>query len=139
MKKIINKTLCAILILCCIICISACVPNTDPWENAQYTEDTVLGTGANTAIVTVEVNEHIVTFTIHTDKTILGEALFENELITGEESEYGLYIKTVNGILADFNVNKRYWALYINGEYAMSGVDTTKITAGDSYSFKVEK
>ncbi len=139
MKKIINKTLCAILILCCIICISACGPDTDPWESAQYTEDTVFGTGANTAVVTVEVNENSVTFTIHTDKTILGEALFENELITGEESEYGLYIKTVNGILADFNVNKRYWALYINGEYAMTGVDSTTITPDTTYKLVYSK
>ena len=32
-----------------------------------------------------------------------------------------------------------YWALYINDEYAQSGVDTVEIKEGDSYSFKMEK
>ena len=139
MKKIINKTLCAILALCCILCISACGGNTDPWESAEYTEDTELGTGANTAIGTVEVNEHIVTFTVHTDKTILGEALLEHGLITGEDSEYGLYIKTVNGILADYDVDQSYWAVWINGEYAMSGIDSTEIVEGVAYKLVYTK
>ena len=32
-----------------------------------------------------------------------------------------------------------YWAFYVNGEYAVSGVDSTPIAEGESYSFKVEK
>lgn len=59
-------------------------------------------------------------------------------LIAGEESEYGLYVKTVNGITADYDKDGVYWAFYINGEYAQTGVDSTKIAEGESYSFKVE-
>ena len=69
----------------------------------------------------------------------MGEALQELELIDGEEGPYGLYVKTVNGITADFDKYKEYWAFYIDGEYAMSGVDKTEIEAGSTYSFKVEK
>ncbi len=78
-------------------------------------------------------------YEIHTDKTVVGDALLELELIAGEEGTYGLYVKTVDGIVADFNVNGTYWAFYINGEYAMTGVDATEITAGATYTFKVEK
>jgi len=78
-------------------------------------------------------------FEIHTDKTIVGDALQELGLIDGEESTYGLFIKSVNGIVADYDVDKTYWAFYINGEYAMSGVDTTEIEEGAAYSLKVEK
>ena len=78
-------------------------------------------------------------FEIHTDKTIVGEALTELELISGEKGDYGLYVKTVNGITADYDTDKTYWAFYINGEYASSGVDTTEIKEGDSYSFRIEK
>ena len=78
-------------------------------------------------------------FEIHTYKETVGEELLELNLIAGEESEYGLYVKTVNGITADYNTDGVYWAFYVNGEYATSGVDTTPVTAGDSYSFKVEK
>ena len=78
-------------------------------------------------------------FVIHTDKETVGEALLELGLIAGDESEYGLYVKTVNGITADYDVDKTYWAFYVNGEYAEKGVDSTPVTAGDNYSFKVEK
>jgi hypothetical protein len=78
-------------------------------------------------------------FAIHTDKKTVGEALLELNLIAGEESTYGLYVKTVNGVTVDYNTDGKYWAFYINGEYAMTGVDSTDITAGAEYTFKVEK
>ena len=78
-------------------------------------------------------------FEIHTDKEIVGEALLDLELIAGDDGEFGLYVKTVNGITADYDVNKTYWAFYINGEYGMTGVDATDIEAGATYTFKVEK
>ncbi len=77
-------------------------------------------------------------FQIHTDKETVGEALQELDLIDGEEGEYGLFVKTVNGITADYDADGVYWAFYINGEYATSGVDVTEITEGDSYALKVE-
>ena len=60
-------------------------------------------------------------------------------LIEGEEGPYGLYVKVVNGIRADYDKDKVYWAFYINGDYAMSGVDVTEICAGDEYALRVEK
>ncbi|MBO5177851.1 MAG: DUF4430 domain-containing protein [Lachnospiraceae bacterium] len=78
-------------------------------------------------------------FDIHTDKTTVGDALLELGLIAGEEGAYGLYVKQVNGITADYDVDQTYWAFYINGEYGMTGVDVTNIEAGATYSFKVEK
>lgn len=79
------------------------------------------------------------TFEINTDKKTVGEALLDNNLIEGEDSEYGLYVKTVNGITADYDVDQTYWAFYIDGEYATTGVDTTDVVDGSTYSFKVEK
>ena len=78
-------------------------------------------------------------FEIHTDKKTVGEALLDLELIAGEDGDYGLYVKTVCGITADYDVDKTYWAFYINGEYAMSGVDRTDIADGAVYEFKIEK
>lgn len=79
------------------------------------------------------------TFEISTDKKTVGEALLDENLIEGEDSEYGLYVKTVNGITADYDVDQTYWAFYIDGEYATTGVDTTDVVDGSTYSFKVEK
>lgn len=78
-------------------------------------------------------------YEIHTDKTTVGDALTELGLIAGEQGDYGLYVKTVDGVTLDFDKDGQYWAFYIDGEYAMSGVDTTTITAGAVYAFKAEK
>ena len=77
-------------------------------------------------------------FKIHTDKKTVGEALLELKLIAGDDSEYGLYVKTVNGVTLDYDKDGKYWAFYVNGEYAQTGVDSTDITAGAEYSFKAE-
>lgn len=78
-------------------------------------------------------------FEISTDEATVGEALMNLSLIDGEQGAYGLYVKTVNGITADYNVDGTYWAFYVNGAYATSGVDTTTVVDGATYQFKVEK
>jgi hypothetical protein len=77
-------------------------------------------------------------YSVHTDETTVGAALLGVGLIEGEDSEYGLYVKTVDGVTADYDVDQTYWAFYIDGEYASTGVDSTDITAGSTYTFKVE-
>lgn len=117
--------------------------NQQPVTEAPVSEETstnILGEGQTTFLFTVvDKDGNETNFEIHTDKTIVGEALLDVDLIAGDESEFGLYVKTVNGITADYDVDKTYWAFYVNDEYAMSGVDTTTIEEGSSYSFKVEK
>lgn len=76
--------------------------------------------------------------TIKTDKATVGEALLDLGLIAGEDGEYGLYVKTVNGITLDYDKDGKYWAFYVDGAYAMSGVDTTEISPDSVYSFRAE-
>lgn len=105
-----------------------------------YEDGAVIGEGAvqfTFCVVYKDGTER--TLTVNTDKTTVGEALIEHEIIAGEVGEFGLYVKEVNGTTADFDTDGTYWAFYINGEYAISGVDTTDITDGATYSFKVEK
>lgn len=103
------------------------------WDNAIYTEDAVIGEGAITVRVSVTAGDKTVVLTVKTDKTILGDALMERGLIAGEEGAYGLYVKSVNGILADYDVDGYYWGFYQNGEYMLTGVDTTPIADGEAY------
>lgn len=77
-------------------------------------------------------------YSISTDKTIVGDALSELGLIAGDSGPYGLYVKTVNSLTYDYDKDGKYWAFYINGEYATSGVDKTEIKNGEIYMFKVE-
>ena len=55
-----------------------------------------------------------------------------------EDSEYGLYIKTVNGITYDYETDGKYWAFYISDEYSMTGIDLTDIVSGETYVLKAE-
>lgn len=104
------------------------------------TDSSVLGEGSKVFTFTVVDEAGAQTqFEIHTDQETVGAALVELGLIDGDEGEYGLYVKTVNGITADYDADGKYWSFYINDEYAQTGVDATNITEGDSYSFKIEK
>ena len=109
------------------------------WKDATYTADITLGEGAKTIKVEVKAEDKAVVFTVKTDAKTVGAALLEQNLIAGDESEYGLYIKKVNGITADYDVNQSYWAFYVNGEYAMSGVDTTTIDESVTYGLVYSK
>lgn len=109
-------------------------------QTDAQTDATVLGDGQTVFTFNVtDADGNETNFEIHTDKETVGDALLELDLIAGEDSEYGLYVKTVNGITADYDKDQTYWAFYVNGEYAQTGVDSTNVTAGDTYSFKVEK
>ena len=80
-----------------------------------------------------------VAVTVNTDEETLGAALLKLGVVAGDDSEYGLYVKTVNGETADYDTDGSYWAFYIDGEYAMAGVDYTAPEAGKTYAFKVEQ
>ena len=90
-----------------------------------------------TEVVDADVNT--VKFTVQTNEKTVGEALQKLGVIDGEEGDYGLYIKTVNGITADYNKDGVYWAFYVDGEYAMTGADMTDVVDGTVYTFRVEK
>lgn len=103
-------------------------------------EATVLGEGnIKFALTVVDQDGNETDFQILTDKETVGEALLDVDLIAGDESEYGLYVKTVNGVTADYDKDKTYWAFYVNGEYANTGVGSTPVEDGAVYSFRIEK
>ncbi|MBQ8622891.1 MAG: DUF4430 domain-containing protein [Oscillospiraceae bacterium] len=141
--KSLSFILCIVLIAAMALFATGCNGNTqeDGGENQAQpnTEATVLGEGETVFdFVVVDKDGNETKFEIHTNKTVVGEALLDLELIAGDEGEFGLYVKTVNGITADYEVDGTYWAFYINGEYAITGVDSTPITDGEVYTFKVE-
>lgn len=107
---------------------------------AVETEVEVLGEG--TTVFSFEVTDGegtVKSYEIHTDAETVGSALQELELIDGEDSSFGLYVKTVSGITADYDQDGTYWAFYVNGEYGTTGVDSTPVENGGVYAFKVEK
>ena len=91
-------------------------------------------TGDKTIQVTVvHGDESRKDYSLNTNAETLREALEEQNLIEGTESEYGLYVTTVDGETANEEI-QQWWGLYDgNGEMLMTGVDTTMISDGDSY------
>ena len=146
-KKALSFILCIVLIAAIALFTTACNDNNTndtTTENAVSTTEaakaTVLGEGETKFTFTVtDLDGNEAAFEINTDKKTVGDALLELELIAGDESEYGLYVKTVNGTTLDYDKDGAYWVFYVDGEYATSGVDTTDIVAGTTYTFKAEK
>ncbi len=146
MKNSINKNLKGIISLLLAFAMSlalvACgtTSNTKVDSNQQVADNQeIIENLVEFTFEVVDANGETTIFIVKTDKKTVGEALLDEGLIAGEESEYGLYVKQVNGITADYDVDQTYWAFYINGEYAATGVDSTNVEAGSTYSFKVEK
>ena len=110
-----------------------------PDTAAAQTEGTVMGEGDTSFTFTVVNGDGQETvYQINTDQATVGDALEELGLIEGEDSEYGLYVTTVDGLTADYDTDGQYWAFYVDGAYATSGVDTTEIDPGSTYTFQVE-
>ena len=142
MKKVIRSVVLVVVALSFVLCLVSCNEKIDAeglWENATYRSDKEFGKGDKTVEVEVKVEEQSVTFTINTDAETLGAALLEHELIAGEDGQFGIYVKSVNGIVADYDVDKSYWGFYQNGEYLMTGVDTTEIDGGEHFEVVYSK
>lgn len=144
MKKTTSFILCMVLIVAMALSTTGCngsqnkeTPSVSDTGTASDT--TVLGEGSTSfAFSVTDQDGNTTQYEIHTDKATVGEALLELNLIAGDDSEYGLYVKTVGDITVDYDKDGKYWAFYVDGEYATTGVDSTQITDGASYAFKVE-
>ena len=141
MKQFKNRffasVLCMVLIVAMALSMTACTNNTADSGNAG--QEQTQNVERSFTFEVVDKDGNMTTFDITTDKATVGEALLEEGLIVGEEGQYGLYVTEVNGIVADYNVDQTYWAFYVDGAYASSGVDMTDVVDGATYSFKVEK
>ena len=73
----------------------------------------------------------------HDAPAVLRQALEEQKLVEGEESQYGLYVKTVNGVTAD-EAKEEWWCFTKDGEDVMTGVDSTPVADGDHFEITLK-
>ncbi len=112
---------------------------TDAADTAEG-ETSVVGEGEASFLFDVKFEDGTMnSYEVKTDATIVGEALVDAGLIEGEESEYGLYVKTVDGVTLDYDTDGAYWGFFIDGEMAATGVDQTELVEGATYSFEYAK
>lgn len=89
--------------------------------------------------ITIEVinkAEEKTSYELKTDAEYLRQAMEEAEGLTfsGSESEYGMMVDTVNGEVADYNVDGAYWGFNVNGDYCNYGIDSQPVEDGDVFS-----
>lgn len=144
-KKMLSLSVCIVLIAAVALFASGCDKTEQSTVSSNITdvsdiEVTNVGEGNTEFDFTVVQSDGKETkFHVATDKSTVGEALLAEGLIAGEDGAYGLYVKTVNGVTLDYDADGMYWAFYVNGEYASSGVDATEAVSGAEYMFKAEK
>ncbi len=143
-KKSLSFIVCIVLIAAMALVTTGCNDSKNDNGNASFDtvsvyKDGVIGKGEKSFSLTVtDVDGGKTEFTVNTDKETVGEALTELNFISGDEGQFGLYIKTVNGMTYDYDKDGKYWAFYIDGEYAITGIDLTEINESSEYELKVE-
>ena len=143
MKKNLQKLTGALLALVMLLTLSACAAvGEKPSDTAEgvVANGATVGQGSKTfAMEVTDGDGATVKFTVKSDEETVGAALLALGIIAGEDSQYGLYVKTVNGITADYDKDQTWWGFYVDGVTAAVGVDSTDIVDGNTYGFKVEK
>ncbi len=125
MKRILSLTLTFLMILAMVFVVSCKEDETQEGEKTFK----FIAVGADGAEKE---------WTITTEETIVAKALINEGLVEGEDGPYGLYVTSVNGEYHKFEDDGKYWAFYIVGQYANTGVEKTYIKDGATYSFKAE-
>ncbi|MCL2628371.1 MAG: DUF4430 domain-containing protein [Oscillospiraceae bacterium] len=130
----------AIVILASLFTLTACTENGSGTTSGATGREKVPAQEIGDGRVTFrfEVTDDtgtIKAWNVNTDQSIVGEALLEVGLISGEAGSLGLYVTEVNGLVADYMANESWWGFYIDGEMAMAGVDGTDIEMSKVYAF----
>ena len=72
-------------------------------------------------------------FVCHTDEEYLGAVLVAEEIVVGEQGEFGLYFNTADGETADYSVDGGWWQVFVGEEAAIVGADSIVIADGDTF------
>lgn len=90
--------------------------------------------------ITVEVivgDETTATHTIVTEEEYLRGALDQENMVSGEEGPYGLFLTTVDGVTAD-DTKQEWWCVTKGGAQVDTAVDATPIADGDRYELTLK-
>lgn len=110
--------------------------NSDRLKNAAtiYEGQIIVLPAVKTVTVTViDKDWNVNSFTYETTASNLADVLKDNKLVKGTEGPYGLYIETVNGITASWDVDQSWWQINRNGEEAQVGASSLPVNNGDEF------
>ncbi len=98
----------------------------------RFTRESATAGAKTVTIDVIHKDASLKTFTCHTDREYLGEMLADEDLVSGEEGPYGLFITTVDGETAD-DAAQEWWCITKNQEMLNTSADQTPVSDGDKY------
>ncbi len=118
MKQKIMVSLLAVMLMVVSVFITGC-------------EETATGTKEITVtVVFADKSEKV--YEIETEAESLGDAMFEEKLITEKEYKSGFYTK-IAGVKADYSVDKSWWCITKDGKMTTVGMNDQPIADGDEF------
>lgn len=134
MKKVLGIMLFTVM----FFCLSGCVGTTTE-ESAGtvtlevYNADDVL---VSSEVVDFKKDDTLLSLVMSSFGAICQGEHGESDSTCSYAGTYGIYVLGVGSVVSD--PTSQYIALYINGEYAMTGIDSTPLADGNVYAFKLE-
>lgn len=121
-----KKSLVAVIVLILLCAAALCI-----WYLCGPAKDAGIGE-KQISVTIIHADGSKKQLTVSTDEQYLRGALENEQLISGDESQYGLFVTTVDGETADSS-NQEWWCFTKGGEMLSTGVDDTPIADGESY------
>lgn len=114
-----------------VVCVLAAI------LSAKFKPETIQGEKEVTVVV-VHGDGSEKEFTYQTDAEYLAQILLENELVEGEEGEYGLYILSADGEIADES-KQQWWCITKGGEQVNTSASEAPVADGDQYELTMKE
>jgi len=134
MKKVLGIMLFMVMFFCFIGCEQTTTVNLGGLATLElYDKD-----GLKVATESVEFDESdtLLSLVLSTFGAVCQGENGENDSTCSYSGQYGTYVLGIGTVVA--NPASEYIAFYINGEYAMTGIDATPLVDGNVYAFKLE-
>lgn len=123
-------------ILMLVLAVAFCVYGCGAADSDEAADQVMMD--AKTVTIDVVVNDEVQkTQEIVTDADNLGDMLQASDLVQGEQTSYGLFINTVDGVTADES-KEEWWCVTKGGEAVQTGVDSTPIADGDKFELTLK-
>lgn len=128
MKK---KSIAIAAVVLVILCVAA------GFLYMKFKPQTVAGEKEVTVVV-VHGDQSEKTFTYQTDAEYLAEVILENNLVEGDEGQYGLFITSADGETAD-DSKQQWWCITKGGEQVNTSASEAVIADGDQYEITLKE
>ena len=133
-KRILTKILALVLVVLMTVFSFAACGKAD--TNSDINSGTQETKTINITVTVIAKDKTEKTFTIETDKKNLGDALLEEGLVTEEEHKSGFYTN-IDGVRADYTLDKSWWCFTKGGETVMVGANDLKIADGEKFEITI--